>query len=144
MYFEKIGTPFNLVEEWKAVRGQPKYMIGVDASGSSGSKRKSSGEDVESPAHTFVRPEGRDAAKKKARGSSSKSRKAKPSLDDELSSINAAQAKAEEERAGVIEAMKALARSKDMEMWRYLKNLPDRDDEDEAAYEELRSKLFGK
>ena len=75
-----------------------------------------------------MRSEGRDAAKKKARGSSSKSRKAKPSLEDELSSINAAQTKAEEERAGVIEAMKALARAKYMEMWRYLKNLQDRDE----------------
>ncbi|XP_020270507.1 uncharacterized protein LOC109845647 [Asparagus officinalis] len=43
LYFEKIGTTFNLVDEWKVVRNQPKYMTGGNASGSSGSKRKSSG-----------------------------------------------------------------------------------------------------
>ncbi|XP_020249263.1 glutathione S-transferase T2-like [Asparagus officinalis] len=88
LYFEKMGMTFNLVDEWKVVRNQPKYMTGGNASGSSGSKRKSSGEDVESSTPTLVRPEGRDVAKKKARASSSKtsvSRKSKGAIEEDLS-----------------------------------------------------------
>ncbi|KAL3652629.1 hypothetical protein CASFOL_002310 [Castilleja foliolosa] len=143
LYFEKVGTRFNLVAEWKVVRDQPKYMSSVASAGSSGSKRKSSSEDVESPAPTFVRPEGREAAKKKSRGSSSKSRKSKQELQDELSDIAMMRAQAEEKRASAVEAMNVLARAKNLETWRYLKSLPERDEEDEEALEQLRKELFG-
>ncbi|XP_020245238.1 glutathione S-transferase T3-like [Asparagus officinalis] len=144
LYFEKMGTSFNLVDEWKVVRNQPKYMPGVAVSGSSGSKRKSSSEDVESSAPTLVRPEGRDTTKKKARASSSKPRKSKVELLDELSNIVTSREKAEANRASTVEAMNVLARAKNMETWRFLKNKPDRDDEDEEAYQLLRKELFGK
>ncbi|XP_020243334.1 glutathione S-transferase T2-like [Asparagus officinalis] len=144
LYFEKMGISFNLVDEWKVVRNQPKYMPGVAVSGSSGSKRKSSSEDVESSAPTLVRPEGRDTTKKKARASSSKPRKSKLELQDELFNIVTSREKAEAKRASTVEAMNVLARAKNMETWRFLKNKPDRDDEDEEAYQLLRKELFGK
>ncbi|KAL3622838.1 hypothetical protein CASFOL_033446 [Castilleja foliolosa] len=77
LYFEKVGTRFNLVAEWKVVRDQPKYMSSVASAGSSGSKRKSSSEDVESSAPTFVRPEGREAAKKRKKRAKQKENKQK-------------------------------------------------------------------
>ncbi|XP_020253868.1 glutathione S-transferase T2-like [Asparagus officinalis] len=147
LYFEKIDTTFNLVDEWKVVRNQPKYMTGENASDSNGSKRKSSGEDVESSTPTLVRPEGRDVTKKKARASSSKtsvSRKSKGAIEEELSKLVSAHEKFEEKRSSTASAMNNLAHSKNMEMWLFLKNKPDRDDEDEEAYNMLRKNLFGK
>ncbi|XP_020262216.1 uncharacterized protein LOC109838163 [Asparagus officinalis] len=94
---------------------------GGNASGSSGSKRKSSGEDVESSTPTLVRPEGRDVAKKKARGSSSKtsvSRKSKGAIEEELSKLVSAHEKFEEKRSSTASAMNNLAHSNNMEMYR--------------------------
>ncbi|XP_020258970.1 glutathione S-transferase T3-like [Asparagus officinalis] len=84
LYSENQGTKFQLLDEWKLVRHQPKYITGATESGSSGSKRKSGSDDVDSAIHSLVRPEGRDATKKKARASSSKSstsRKSKVTID---------------------------------------------------------------
>ncbi|XP_020270559.1 glutathione S-transferase T2-like [Asparagus officinalis] len=95
----------------------------------------------------FEKMEGRDVAKKKARASSSKtsvSRKSKGAIEEELSKLVSAHEKFEEKRSSTASAMNNLAHSKNMEMWLFLKNKPDRDDEDEEAYNMLRKNLFGK
>ncbi|XP_020243460.1 uncharacterized protein LOC109838733 [Asparagus officinalis] len=152
LYQENENARFTLLDEWKLVRHQPKYMTGANESGSSGSKRKSSGEDVESPFPSLVRPEGRDASKKKSKASSSKastSRKAKFSIEEELSKLTSKNDNIEQNMANTVSAMlefaagqKEVARIEKMKMWMILKNKEDRDDEDEYAYRMLKKELF--
>ncbi|GAA0162291.1 hypothetical protein LIER_39386 [Lithospermum erythrorhizon] len=150
LYSEKENTMFTLVDEWKLVRHQPRYNTGANEYGSSGSKRKSS-EDSSVP--LLVRPEGRDAAKKKSKaiaGKSSTSRKSKISKEQEFSNLSTVRENFEKSRESIISAMleyassqKEVARTKKLEMWMILKNKEDRDDEDEEAYNMLKNDLFG-
>ncbi|XP_020259120.1 uncharacterized protein LOC109835565 [Asparagus officinalis] len=136
----------------KVVRNQPRYMTGTNASGSSGSKRKSSGEDVESSIPTLVRPEGRDARKKKVRASSSKSstsRKSKVAIEDEFSNLASVRENYQQSMESTVSAMleyaagqKQAAYAKKLEVWMILKNKEDRDEEDEYVYNTLKKDLF--
>ncbi|XP_020258699.1 uncharacterized protein LOC109835114 [Asparagus officinalis] len=60
-----------------------------------------------------------------------------------MPTLVSAHEKFEEKRSSTASAMNALAHSKNMEIWLFLKNKPDRDDEDDEAYNMLRKNLFG-
>ncbi|XP_020257093.1 uncharacterized protein LOC109833716 [Asparagus officinalis] len=81
--------------------------------------------------------QGRDATKKKARASSSKSstsRKSKVTIQEELSDLASRRDANEQYRATQVSAIQEYNRNKKLEMWLSLKNKEARDDEDEAAY----------
>ncbi|GAA0167733.1 hypothetical protein LIER_22601 [Lithospermum erythrorhizon] len=87
---ESEGKRFSLLEGWKLVCNQPRYSTRTNESESSGSKRKSGGDDNEFSIPAIVCSEGRDATKKTARASSSQSStaiKSKESIDEELSNL---------------------------------------------------------
>ncbi|GAA0176072.1 hypothetical protein LIER_29130 [Lithospermum erythrorhizon] len=64
LYFKDKKKKFSLIDEWKLVHKEARYMVGPDAYGSSGSKRKSSeGDNSSSFMPTLIRPEGRDEKK---------------------------------------------------------------------------------
>ncbi|KAG9136375.1 hypothetical protein Leryth_020188, partial [Lithospermum erythrorhizon] len=90
-------------------------------------------------------PEGRDATKKKARASSSKSstaRKAKETLNEELTNLTSARENLEQSRATTATTMLEYARVKKLEMLMTLKNKEERDVVDEATYNMLLKELF--
>ncbi|KAG7588621.1 hypothetical protein ISN44_As07g009480 [Arabidopsis suecica] len=151
LYEAKEGCVFAYVDEWKLVRHQPKYMLGSNESGSSGSKRKSGSDDVESTFQSFVRPAGREATKKRARASSSKSsttRKSKHAIEEELSNLASIHENLQQNRKNTISAIlelsasqKEVARSKNMELWLQL-HKKSRDDAEQEAYMMLTNALF--
>ncbi|GAA0159589.1 hypothetical protein LIER_16329 [Lithospermum erythrorhizon] len=68
IYTEDMKGKFNLMEEWKVVRDEPKYMINMqkDSDQSSGSKRglDSEGGKMSISNTQHQRPQGRDASKR--------------------------------------------------------------------------------
>ncbi|XP_047339723.1 uncharacterized protein LOC124943221 [Impatiens glandulifera] len=141
LYRDNEKQRFSLLKEWKMVRDQPRYMVGENESGSSGSKRKSGGDEVESSAPSIIRPEGRDATKKKARKTST-SRKSKAEINEELSNVASTLEKFEERRASTTSAMLEYARVRKLEMLMSLKNKEERDVVDENTYQMLLRELF--
>ncbi|XP_047340334.1 uncharacterized protein LOC124943922 [Impatiens glandulifera] len=141
LYRDNERQRFSLLEEWKMVCDQPRYMVGANESGSSGSKRKSGGDEVESSAPSIIRLEGRDATKKKARKAST-SRKSKAEIHEELSNVASTLEKFKERRASTASAMLEYARVRKLEMLMSLKNKEEHDVVDENTYQILLRELF--
>ncbi|XP_020266243.1 uncharacterized protein LOC109841707 [Asparagus officinalis] len=159
LFVEETKKNFALLEEWKLVRNEPKYMVGSGAYQSSGSKRKSSREgDIScSSVPSFVRPEGRDTTKKKAKGSS---RRSKLVIEEEYSKIESERQELKEMKEQQMKMMqevataqkeaacaqKEAARAEKMKMWMDLNQRNQRNALDEYEYKllnMLQIELFG-
>lgn len=139
-YQNAENARFTLLEEWKAFRHQPRYMTGDAESASSGSKRKSGSDSVESSMPSISRPEGRDATKKKARREGSR-RKSKDVVGEELCKLIATRASFEQSLQEQNKNMAEYTRQRQVETMLSLSVLPERNDVQEAIYQDLRKTL---